>query len=480
MYDQDMHHDIDALLAHLAQYQGEAEQTCPITDEASAASVPPRVIDVYIVDHTAEEAPHPIIESTLDTPMEQDTYEQDYHESQENDAYGTPHSSPLAPRATHRPRWWMLVGVVIALIGIGVATCFSLLFMQSPSATVTLVLQAHTLTTSTTLHVVPGGHTNLTTNTLAGRVLPTLTMSQEQSVSTTGIVHQAAQTAHGVVTFYNAASYAQTIAAGTLLIGTDGVSLVTEQDAVIPAAVMPTEGQVTVLAHATLAGPQGNIGAGDIYGACCRLNVFVANGAFTGGQNAQTYQTVTQQDVHGLVTRLTPSLMQSVQAALQTQIHAGETLFTPLTCTQQVTPAPQVGMQAATVSVTVNEMCTGIPYSTQDLTMLATQDATHEASTQFGTGYATTGVQTSITQVTPEAHGVLALHVTSRSLWIAQMSDTQQQAMKAMLAGKSKQQATTLLLHLVGVQSVSLTLTHGTTLPKDTAHIALLLIEPQE
>lgn len=309
----------------------------------------------------------------------------------------------------------MVVGIALALVGIGSASCFSLLRIQTPSATVTLVLQVHTLTSTTTLHVVPAGHTDPTTNTLAGRMLSTLTMSQQQSVPTTGIVHQAAQAAHGVVTFYNAVPYTQTIAAGTLLTGTNGVSVVTEQDALTPSAVMPT-GQVTVAAHVALTGPQGNIGAGAIYGACCRLNVFMANGTFTGGQNAQTYQTVTSQDVQGVVTNLTPSLLQSVQAALQTQVHPTETLLSPLTCTQQVTASPPVGMQAATVSVTVNETCTGIAYLTQDFTMLATQDATHKASVQFGTGYTTTGVQTSITQVTPEAHGIIDLHVTSRSL----------------------------------------------------------------
>lgn len=479
MYEQDMHHDIDTLLAHLAQQHCETETIYPTSDEASA-SPQPHIIDVYMVDHIDEETPTPIIEGTLNTPMEQNTQEQEAQAVHEEDDVHAPPPSPIAPRITRHPHWWVVVGVVLALAGIGIALCFSVVFMQTPSATVTLVLQAHSLTSTTTLHVVPAGHTDPTTNTLAGRMLSTLTMSQQQSVPTTGIVHQAAQAAHGVVTFYNAAPYAQTIAAGTLLTGTDGVSVVTEQDALIPASVMPTEGQVTIAAHATLTGPQGNIGAGAIYGACCRLNVFVANGTFTGGQNAQTYQTVTPQDVQGVVTHLTPTLLQSVQAALQTQVHPTETLLLPLTCTQQVTASPTVGMQAATVSVTVNETCTGIAYQTQDFTMLATQHATHEAGKQFGTGYTTTGVQTSITQVTPEAHGITDLHVTSRSLWMAQMSETQQQALKAMLAGKNKTQATALLLHLVGVQSVSLMLTHGTMLPQDTAHIALLLIEPQE
>lgn len=265
-----------------------------------------------------------------------------------------------------------------------------------------------------------------------------------------------------------------------MLTGTDGVSIVTEQDALLPAAVMPTEGQVSVAAHATLTGPQGNIGAGAIYGACCRFDVFVANSAFVGGQDARTYATVAAQDVQDVVTHITPSLLHSVQAAFQTQVQSTETLITPLACTQQVMPSPHVGLEATTVSVTVNDTCTGMTYITQDFTTLATQRATQDAVQHLGTGYTTTGIQTSITSVTLEVHGVLALHVSSHRLWIAQMSDAQQHALKVMLAGKSKAQATTLLLHLAGVQSVSLTLTQGTTLPKDTTHIALLMLEPQE
>ena len=75
-------------------------------------------------------------------------------------------------------------------------------------------------------------------------------------------------------------------------------------------------GQVSVPAHATSSGPAGNIKAGDIYGPCCRVNVFAANSAFRGGQDARSFPMVTQQDMDGAVTTLKASLTQSVQAAL--------------------------------------------------------------------------------------------------------------------------------------------------------------------
>ena len=80
--------------------------------------------------------------------------------------------------------------------------------------------------------------------------------------------------------------------------GADGVEVVTLQDAVIPAGTLATNGRVTVPAQAVNVGPQGNIAANDMYGKCCRDNVFVSNGPFRGGQNARSYQMVTQQNIN--------------------------------------------------------------------------------------------------------------------------------------------------------------------------------------
>jgi hypothetical protein len=76
--------------------------------------------------------------------------------------------------------------------------------------------------------------------------------------------HQSAQAAHGIITFYNAAPYAQIVTAGTLLTEADDVQIVTDTDAVIPAAVYPLFGQSNVQATSIQTGPAGNIRAGDI------------------------------------------------------------------------------------------------------------------------------------------------------------------------------------------------------------------------
>jgi hypothetical protein len=62
-----------------------------------------------------------------------------------------------------------------------------------------------------------------------------------------------------------------------LLSGADGVQVVTDQEVVVPAARLPTQGQTTVAAHAVPTGPQGNIGANDLNELCCFAGIAVQN-----------------------------------------------------------------------------------------------------------------------------------------------------------------------------------------------------------
>jgi hypothetical protein len=172
---------------------------------------------------------------------------------------------------------------------------------------VTIIPTAVEISGTTTVTLVTGP-THPGSQQVAGRRLSTLTLSQEQVMPTTGAGHRLAQAAHGSITFYNALPAAQTIPAGTLLIGADGVQVVTEADATIPAAQMPTEGQVSVTAYALEVGPAGNIRANDLYGACCRADVFAQNSAaFHGGQNARDFPMVTSQDLGETVNTLKAS-----------------------------------------------------------------------------------------------------------------------------------------------------------------------------
>jgi hypothetical protein len=429
----------------------------PVEDAPLPDGHATRFIDVHIYDVGPDEDEPPTVESEP-AAAAPDEDEQD---------------APEPPEPTYSPRRPLMVLPLVAavvcmvLVG-GLSVVFLLPLLTPPEATITIVPISKQITTSSTLTVVAGQAP--TAEQLAGRTLPAVTMSQQQTVPTTGKAHQDARAAHGFITFYNAATYSQVVPDGTIVIGADGVQIVTDQDAIIAAASYPTFGQSTVAAHAIITGPAGNIAGGDIYGPCCRLNVSAVNGSFTGGTLARNYQTVTAQDIRTVASGLKTSVNQSVQAALQTQVHADETLITPLPCQENVKPDHQPGEEATQVQITVSETCTAMTYSTQAYQSRLMQIAAQHV----GDGYLPIGhVQSTITQAVLQNRHRTQLHVTMAQIYAYQVSPQQQQEIKALIVGKSKAQATNAVLHIPGIQSVSVS---SATIPTDTKHIRVIVV----
>ncbi|HLG65982.1 MAG TPA: hypothetical protein VKY19_28960 [Ktedonosporobacter sp.] len=444
------------------------------TDEfVSRLDLPPeepepltRFIDIHVYEGPAVPREIPIVESQQD----------------DQEPAATIESEQDQPKSA-RPRWYrryiipLLVLACPALLSIMLVALLSPL-LTGPVATVTIVPVSKQITTTSTITVTTGQGQPTRPPIIPGRELAAITMSQAVTAPTTGTAHQDAQAARGAITFYNAAPVEQTVNAGTLLTGADGIQIVTEQDAIIPAATPPTEGQATVSAHAVVTGPAGNIVARDVYGPCCRLNVFAVSGPFHGGENARSYHTVAEQDITSVTSSLKVSLDQSVQAALQTQVQSDETLITPLPCQQSVTADHHPGEEATQVHVTVSETCTGAVYQTQAYQNAITQIETQQATTQLGNGYLlANAVQSSIVQATVNDHQQIALVVKIAGTWVYQFPQDEQQRITALIAGEGKAQAMSLLEHVPGVQAVSLTIKNGAaTLPTDTNKIHLVVL----
>ncbi len=225
---------------------------------------------------------------------------------------------------------------------------------------------------------------------------------------------------------------------------------------------------MTVAARALIAGPAGDIAAGDIYGPCSRLNVSAVNSAFHGGQNARSYPTVTPQDISTIAASMNKTVMQSVQAALQTQVSSAETLITPLPCQQRVTSNHQPGTEAAQATITISEICTGTVYDTQQYHLI--QSLNQQAQRQLGQGY-------SAVTATSQHQNIVMLHVTSAATYTYQMSGQQQKALFGLIAGKTNAQATSLLLYQPGIQSVALeTTVTGHRLPSDPDRLHFIIV----
>jgi len=245
---------------------------------------------------------------------------------------------------------------------------------------------------------------------------------------------------------------------------------------VIPAAMPPTEGQTTVWAHALTPGPSGNISAGDITGKCCRDDIFVTNSAFTGGQDARSFPEVTAHDISTVAESLEKSLTRSMQAAFAPQVRSDETLILPLPCTPLVSPDHQAGTEASEVQVTVSLICTGEVYRTSAYEAAITQLVTH-AALPLDAGYAQTGtIQTSITATTYRRDRAVTLMVKGAGTWTYQINEAERAAMGERIAGKSKAQATALLLAMPGVQSAAIEEEHSDQLPTDSNRIQVMIV----
>ncbi len=404
---------------------------------------------------------------------------------------------PLSlPKATARPRRQFslliaLIGISLMLLGVAVGillvvspaslgAVMTLLPGISPRASVTLTPAQARLHTAVSLTAVTGTP-DPTKGQVRARLLSEQSPAFTQTVSTTGHGHTRAQAAGGTLTFYNAAPYTQTVAAGTVLTGTDGIQLVTDQAALLPAANLPAVGIATIPAQAVQVGQEGNIAPLDLNGLCCVAGISVKNtDAFTGGQLARDYPVVARQDVDEVVARESSPLTQEAQAHLQADVRPGEQLIAPAQCHPNVSSDHPVGSEAAHVTITLTLTCQGEVYDQQAVQQLTSTALSTQAHATLGTGYSVQGpITTSITQAatTEQAHGTLSLLVSAQGTWSYQFSSTEIARLSRRIAGLPRQEAVSLLKHDAHVQAVSITETwNANTVPTDPAHIQFMVL----
>jgi hypothetical protein len=354
------------------------------------------------------------------------------------------------------------------------------------AATVTLVPEAKTLSTTLTVAALATGTPEQAHKQVAARLLSMSSPTQRQTVPTTGIGHAPARVGEGTLTFYNAAPYSQTVAAGTLLTGADGVEVVTAAPVVIPAGNPPTFGITTVPAHAIVIGPQGNIAPLDLNGLCCMAGISVKNtAAFHDGQYAYDYPMVTKQDIDHVAGPLLAALTPATQGNVQAEVHPNEHLAGPVQCQPQVTPDHPVGSNASQVTVSVSVTCHAQVYDYEAVERLVSDALMQQATTTLGIDYALRGtISTTITQGGAPPHtkpGTLTLLVTGQGVWVYQVRTAEQARLSRLIAGLSRQEAMHVLQqqeheHLAAIHiQISGVWTSGTTLPTDAARIHLVV-----
>ena len=373
---------------------------------------------------------------------------------------------PQTPPQTKPIFAYVAMTVSLLLVCYLVTSAFITTFFP-PTVTITLLIKSQTVKATGTLQ-------------LPAREVPPITLSQSQTIPTTGRGHQDARSANGYITFYNGEFQNVTIPAGKALTGSSGVTIITDQDAVIPAANLdpPTFGQVTVSAHAINPGSNGNISAYDINTPCCLASVIAKNQEhFTGGQDEQDFKIATKSDIAGLTATLKTNLSQSMQAALQSQLQSGEALIM-LTCTPTATSDHRPGQEATEVKVTVSETCSAVAYNQDTLQAKVMQLLTTQATKKLGSGYSILGnPDVNITQASAQ-NTKIVLSFNAQSTWIYALSSVEQNHIKKIIAGKTKETATQLLNRLSGIERVSLEssgFADSSRIPKDISYINLVL-----
>ena len=422
----------------------------------------------------------PVAQTVPSVPVEQ--------QEQQQETVAVADSVSATTPVPDLPLYW--TGRRVRLAAGGIAALFVLVVLfalvapwLSPQATVTITPRQSGLTTSLTVTALPTGVPDPARWQVAARLLSVTSPTRTATHATTGTGHQPARAGQGTVTFYNAALSPQLILAGTLLTGMDGVQIVTEQNALLPAAMPPSEGQVSVLAQAVQVGPQGNITAGDVQGACCRENVFVHNSAFVGGQDARDYPLVTQQDITGLATPLIVTLTQATRMSLHGQIRSYEQAIQPPVCSPTVMPDHPAGSEAAQVSVSVSVTCQVETYDAQAVEQLALAKLSRQAAT-LGAGYALQGrLSTNVMHGAPSSAGLVTLFVQAHATWSYQISTVDLSRLAERIAGKTTAQAQHLIEQQASGQVGSIQIrfsgwwSDGVTLPIDPARIHLLVVQ---
>ena len=178
---------------------------------------------------------------------------------------------------------------------------------------------------------------------------------------------------------------------------------------------------------------------------------------------------------------LKTTLAQSIQGALQGQLHPNEQLGT-LPCTPTVTSDHQPGDEATIVKVTVSETCSAIAYNSQELQTKATGYLATQTQYKTRAGYSLFGTpRVQVTQVTISSTSphLVFLSFKAQGTWLYGISQHSQEQIKHLIASKTTQEAHDLLAALPGIESEAIRFSgfgDASRIPKQSRYIHLAII----
>lgn len=375
--------------------------------------------------------------------------------------------------------------VLILLLVIGGApflVSYLLTILPASSATLTITPTSKHLANTYTIATDPG----VASSALAqapSRLISYTTSPQSKKVKATGAAHADATDATGILTL-SASSTTQTLPANVPFYGRSGVPIALDSDTTLPA-----NGVVKAPAHSQTIGSGGNVPAFDING----YYTYVVNGvsgplfyaenfrAFTGGRDAEDYTFLQDTDVNDVETSLYADLQPKALAAFQTQILPNERLVGPPYCAPNSKSSPAVGQRAKTATVTVSVTCRGVVYDLPATQAAAENLLRNEATAKFGPSYVLTGnILTTVTDGTVLSYdqGQASLQVKAEGVWVVLFDAAKKQKVAQLLAGKTQQDARTLLFKTAEVRKLIITTSgFGNALPSSPTDIKFVVMD---
>ena len=390
-------------------------------------------------------------------------------------------------RAVRMKPWkviWLLALATTILVGLLVT---ALAFLREAPATATVTIHPRYEDRRAEVSVL-AVTTLPTPSQSAARLLTATRTTPAVTVKPTGVVQVTARQATGTLTFYNEASFEQTVPAGLTFATAGGVQVTNDSAVVMPAGNPPYLGVASTPAQATSAGAKGNIDAGAISGLCnCNLpGVAVKNlSAFTGGRDATSYSVIAQADIDRAAPPSNLALLQQQALAdLQAQVQAAERLVAAPQCKSQAVADHGVGSQATQVSVSMRATCKGEAYDQQDARAKASARFEQQVASSIDSNERLLGgITTQLTSVivSDTARGTLTIRVRVQGLWVYLISQATRHALAIHLAGKTRAEAMRLLGQAPGILNASLQQSGGagTPLPADAASITIVVMLPR-
>jgi VCBS repeat-containing protein len=311
------------------------------------------------------------------------------------------------------------------------------------------------------------------------------TIKQTVLQTSTGKGYSQGTTASGIVALEDHAPAFSSVSenAGTILTGSDGITIISDQDAI---AFLGRPAYFR--AHVSSPGSYGNIPAHGFYlvvpHGLGNSAVLYNTTPFTGGHDKGPYAFVQQNDIVAGEHTLSSIVKQSTLDALNAKMAVSEQWVQTPRCTRRATSDGTTGEQVQHFHVTITTTCAGEVYDTQMVQAVAARELISAASSELGTHYQLLGeIATTITEVhvLNKRLGTLTVSLSAEGKWVYRFTDVEKQRLAQMISGKHVEEAQTLLVQQPTIEQVTITTMYSfwiwDTIPADVKKISIVILQ---